>query len=208
MESFALPHHGVTVHLGLFSPISNASALRTRLVAASTLPADDEGEAERAKLDFAFVDAAMLTSRLHLLTAVQQALLAQADDALKTKTVHSEVLFQLEPGTNITESLKHFGLGPTTKSLALVHIAPLTSVDDSSSAEAILSRMKDLVQLEPSSLDLLGQLPDGGTNEKSLRKYYKLNTDIVLTSQPAGSPQARQALDQLCIGAVALKVAA
>lgn len=64
MESLVLPHHGVTVHLGLFSPISNAAALRTRLVAASALPADEEGEAERAKLDFAFVDAAMVSLQL------------------------------------------------------------------------------------------------------------------------------------------------
>lgn len=63
MESLSLAHHGVSVHVGLFSPITNAAALRARLVAASQLPQDAEGDAERARLDFAFVDGAMVSSR-------------------------------------------------------------------------------------------------------------------------------------------------
>lgn len=58
METLPLPS-GSTAHYALFT-ISNAAALRTRLVAASQLAADEEGNAERAKLDFAFIDGSMV----------------------------------------------------------------------------------------------------------------------------------------------------
>jgi hypothetical protein len=88
----------------------------------------------------------------------------------------------------------------------------------------VLAKMQDLVEGEPLSLDVLGYLPGGGTNEKALRKVcqspcglggeglmgagqvYKLNQDGVLAGVVAGSPEARRALDELCVGAVALKV--
>ncbi|KAK4055581.1 hypothetical protein OIV83_000127 [Microbotryomycetes sp. JL201] len=168
------------------------------------MPQDTAGDAERANLDFAFIDASMLASRMHLLTAVTQALVAKSDGALKTKTVHSEVLWCLEPGSNITDSLKHFGLGPTTKSLVLVRI-------DSRGVEApasVLQRMSQLVEGEPAPLDLLGQLPENGTNDKSLRKVYKLNNDAVLKAADSTSESGRQVLDKLCTSAVALKTAA
>ena len=96
-----------------------------------------------------------ITSRLHLLTAVNQALLAKATQTLRTKTVHSEVLWELEPGTNVShsqpasrprsltpaglfkinDSLKHFGLGPSTTSLLLVKIAPMPDTRGTSPKE-------------------------------------------------------------------------
>ncbi|BGP31152.1 hypothetical protein JCM10296v2_002916 [Rhodotorula toruloides] len=208
MESYPLPHTGQTVHLALWS-VRNAAQLRQRLVAASQLPADEEGERERAAVDFAFVDAKMLTSRLHLLTAVQQALLARADNALKTKTLHSEVLWMLEPGSNISDSLKHFGLSPSTSYLALVHIAPLLPEGDGARRANgdILRKMEAIVEGELRSLDELGRLPDGGTDEKALRKVYKLNQDLAVRDLEPGSLEASQVLDRLVTSQVALKVA-
>jgi EKC/KEOPS complex subunit CGI121/TPRKB len=66
MESYPLPHLSTTVHLALFSPLANAAALRTRLVSASQLPANEEGERERRAVDFAFVDA----SRVRILSSL------------------------------------------------------------------------------------------------------------------------------------------
>lgn len=128
MESYPLPYAQSTAYLSLYA-VRNAAELRSRLVAASQLPDDERGNEERRAVDFAFVDAKMvrvgfyqsslsrlrlspgrgmdltsmpqITSRLHALTAVQQALLARADGTLKTKTVHSEVLWMLEPGSNV-----------------------------------------------------------------------------------------------------------
>lgn len=61
MESYPLPHAGQTVHIAVWS-VRNAAQLRHRLVAASQLPADEEGERERAAVDFAFVDAKMVST--------------------------------------------------------------------------------------------------------------------------------------------------
>ncbi|GAA6031053.1 hypothetical protein JCM8097_003981 [Rhodosporidiobolus ruineniae] len=224
MESYPLPHLSTTAHLALFTPLSPASAasLRQRLVAASTAQGE-AGDLERRAVDFAFLDASRVTSRLHVLTAVNQALLAQASPAgLKTKTAHSEVLWMLEPGTNITDSLRHFGLSPSTRSLLLVHLAPSPSSSSSSSspadasppphsdAQAVLARLEKLVEgsgARLESLKWLGRLPDGGTDEKGLRKLYKLNADAAFSSLALGSPQHLDALDRLCTSAVALKAA-
>lgn len=232
MESYPLTYAASTVHLCLFA-VRNAAELRSRLVAASQLPDDDEGNKERKAVDFAFIDARMvsqafvcmfacpcrcstmsqatcsclwrplqITSRMHALVAVQQALLAQADDALKTRTIHSEVLWMLEPGTNvgprygedstasrahldfcppesllaqISDSLKHFGLTPSTRFLLLVHIAPLVAGGDAvarsrTEADEVLKRMNTIVEGDVLSLEDLGRLPDAGTDEKAIRK--------------------------------------
>ncbi|GAA5869842.1 hypothetical protein JCM3774_000511 [Rhodotorula dairenensis] len=214
MESYPLAYAASTVHLCLCA-VRNAAELRSRLVAASQLPDDDEGNKERKAVDFAFIDARMITSRMHALVAVQQALLAQADGALKTRTIHSEVLWMLEPGTNISDSLKHFGLSPSTRFLLLVHIAPLGAGDDEASASAqrreadeVLTRMEAIVEGEVLSLEDLGRLPDAGTDEKAIRKTYKLNQDAVFKQLPVGAPGALEQLDKLTTSLVALKTAA
>ena len=99
METFTL--FGTAVSIALFSGLANAPQIKARLVAASTLPDDEAGDSERTAVEFAFVDAATISSRLHLLTAISQALLAQSDVSLRTKTVQSEVLWALSPGANV-----------------------------------------------------------------------------------------------------------
>ncbi|POY74106.1 hypothetical protein BMF94_2918 [Rhodotorula taiwanensis] len=209
MESYPLSYAEATVHLCLFE-VSNAAELRSRLVTASQLPDDDRGDEERAAVDFAFIDAKMITSRLHALTAVQQALLARSDGTLKTKTIHSEVLWMLEPGSNISDSLKHFGLSASTRHLLLVHIGSANGGDaaqERSAAEGVWRRMEAIVEGKAISLEQLGRLPDGGTDEKGIRKTYKLNQDAVFKNLPLGTPEALEVLDRLTTSTVALKVA-
>ncbi|BGP54764.1 hypothetical protein JCM8202_003272 [Rhodotorula sphaerocarpa] len=209
MESYPLPYAQSTAYLSLYA-VRNAAELRSRLVAASQLPDDERGNEERRAVDFAFVDAKMITSRLHALTAVQQALLARADGTLKTKTVHSEVLWMLEPGSNISDSLKHFGLSPSTRHLLLVHVGPLSEDRPGAGrteAEEVQRRMEAIVEGEAISLEDLGRLPDGGTDEKAIRKTYKFNQDAVFKQLPIGSPGALETLDNLTTSTVALKAA-
>ncbi|GAA5955075.1 hypothetical protein JCM3765_003183 [Sporobolomyces pararoseus] len=201
MESYSLNHANSTAHFVLFQRVQNAKELRQRLISASTLPESDDGDRERATVDYAFIDASMITSRLHLLTAINQALLAPS---LKSKTLHSEVIWMLEPGTNISEALKHFGLSASTKDLLLVRIQENESAEKQEAAD-IEAGMKSLVEGEIASLDLLGNLPEGGTNDKSLRKIYKLNGDAALASVKAGSTEYLSTLDQLVTSCTALK---
>jgi EKC/KEOPS complex subunit CGI121/TPRKB len=124
MESYPLVSQNAIVHIALFSNLINAIELRSRLVAASLLTIEQGGDIERSKLDFAFIDANMvctsllscriatdgsgpqIISRLHLLTAVNQALIAHAAKKLKTTTIHSEIILELEPGTNVRSQNK------------------------------------------------------------------------------------------------------
>ena len=120
MESFHydhLPPALSTVYVALFTNVANASQLRARLVKAASMDGA-EGDIEREAVNFAFIDARLvrsihtsprrinlslpeITSRLHLLTAVYHAILAQVQGALRTKTVHSEILWALNPSNNV-----------------------------------------------------------------------------------------------------------
>lgn len=74
MESYPLPHYDSIIYIALFEKLANAAALRQRLIAASQLPDDDESNEERSRVDFAFVDASMvsLTELLQLRKVVNE----------------------------------------------------------------------------------------------------------------------------------------
>ncbi|GAA5844642.1 hypothetical protein JCM3766R1_005972 [Sporobolomyces carnicolor] len=205
IESIRLPISNARVHVALYCQVSNARQLRQRLVSAS-----QSGDANlRAEVDFSFIDASMLTSRVHLWTAVAHALVADAYGTLKSNTLHSEVISMLDPGSNISEALKHFGLSPTTTDLVVVRVCPSRnsnpSDDDSNDDDAVASAIASIVQGEITPLDLIGDLPDGRTNDKSLRKVYKLNGDVALSRLTPRSREYRRTLDQLVTSSVALK---
>jgi len=116
MESWEYPNLSAVVHVALFDNVRDAKTLRSRLVAAASLPGAD-GEAEREAVNFAFVEASLVgyassrdpvvrlsnyqvASQLHFQTAVLYALLALQGNTLRTKTVHSEILWALNPTNN------------------------------------------------------------------------------------------------------------
>ncbi len=132
METFVLPHMPASlreVHLALFPslPEGHGAALRQRLIRAASLPSgpistdekedeaeeeeeEEEGERERRALNFAFLDAAVIVSRQHLLTAVVQALIACARGpasegnagGMRSNNIHGEVVAALFPGNNVS----------------------------------------------------------------------------------------------------------
>ena len=62
MESFhyaRFPPHLSDVHIALFTSVQNAPELRRRIVNASTM-SGKEGDAERERVNFAFVDARLV----------------------------------------------------------------------------------------------------------------------------------------------------
>eukprot|EP00386_Alphamonas_edax_P004712 GDKI01014849.1.p1 GENE.GDKI01014849.1~~GDKI01014849.1.p1 ORF type:complete len:176 (-),score=54.46 GDKI01014849.1:29-556(-) len=59
-----------------------------------------------------FMNAALVTSPFQVLCAVNKALHNQATGKMRTKTLATEILYSMSPSTNITESLKFFGLNP------------------------------------------------------------------------------------------------
>lgn len=67
MESYHLSQFPVdhsSVHLAFFKNVTNSADLRKRLVAAATMEGE-EGDRERDLLDYAFVEANMVSSSVH-----------------------------------------------------------------------------------------------------------------------------------------------
>jgi len=89
-----------------------------------------------------------ITSILHLQTAIYYSLLAQSQGSLRTKTVHSEILWALNPSNNvrisipiklthvsnlclqISEAIRRYGISDSTTSLLVVEIGTLPSHHD------------------------------------------------------------------------------
>lgn len=118
MEIIAYNNFQAKVHLALFTSVANSKEIRERIIKASTADGAN-GDAERAAVNFAFVDAKLVFSVIgyhlfdilrllkiasprHLLTATYQSMLAESQQALKTKTVHSEIIWSLNPTNNVS----------------------------------------------------------------------------------------------------------
>ncbi|CAE6464780.1 unnamed protein product [Rhizoctonia solani] len=191
------------VHIALFTNVQNASELRSRLIKASTMEGE-EGEEEREAVNFAFVDAAPITSLLHLQTAIQQATLASTDGTLRTKTVHSEILWALNNSNNISESIKRFGISDSSKSVFVVRVtSPELSVEN------ILGSMKAAIQGEEVPIEALSEITDWPL----VCKYYKVSNDPAVVELTKGSKEesqkfseeAKAAINEIVVSSVAMK---
>ncbi|KAK7021208.1 kinase binding protein CGI-121-domain-containing protein [Favolaschia claudopus] len=70
-----------------------------------------DGERERDAVNFAFIEARLITSVNHLRTAIYHAVLAESQNNLRTKTVHSEIIWALNPSNNIAAAMRRPGYG-------------------------------------------------------------------------------------------------
>ena len=91
MENITLPHllqHPLRVCL--FENVQNATFLRQQLL---------EGNTE---YEYAFLDASVLLSRNHVLAACFRAINDHLNGRLKSRNVHSEIVFALSPNNNVS----------------------------------------------------------------------------------------------------------
>jgi EKC/KEOPS complex subunit CGI121/TPRKB len=91
MESITLPHlleHPLRVCL--FQHVQNASFLREQLLAGNS------------DFEYAFLDATVLLSRTHVLAACFRAINDKLNGRLKSRNVHSEIVFSLSPNNNVS----------------------------------------------------------------------------------------------------------
>ncbi|KAI5801627.1 kinase binding protein CGI-121-domain-containing protein [Peziza echinospora] len=112
-----LPEGSHNVHIAVLKDVGNVEHLRSQLIAGN------------ADYEYAFIDASTIISTRHILTAVFKALrgaLGGPDDLkggqMRTRNVHSEIVFSLSPNNNITESFARFGITATTKNLIAIKI--------------------------------------------------------------------------------------
>ncbi|QRV72409.1 kinase domain protein [Ceratobasidium sp. AG-Ba] len=190
------------LHIALFDDVKNAAELRARLVKASTMEGE-EGEKEREAVNFGFVDAAPIASLLHLQTAIQQATLACTDGSMKTKTVHSEILWALNSGSNIGEAIKRFGVSDTTKSLFAVRVCgPELSI------EQVLESMKAVIQGEEVPFEKLDEMTDWDRVIKYYHNKSKGSADEEVTklmNQKPLSDKGKRVINEIVVSSVAMK---
>ncbi|KAH8626656.1 hypothetical protein IG631_18674 [Alternaria alternata] len=178
VRTFSLPHYeAYPVHVALFKDVKNASFLRRQLLEANP------------DYDYAFLDASMILTPHHLLSATFLALHGHLTHRAKTRTPHSELVFRLSPNNNIGESYKKFGIADTTTALIAVKL-PLSpsstaSTDEKSTYEKDESITNESVRLHLGSAVEGTSVELGETGEElgmwcdvdKVRKAYKLGGD-------------------------------
>jgi len=173
--------------------VTNASKLRARIVRASTM-GGLEGETEREAVKFSFVNARLVTSILHIQTAITQALLAAAQNTLRTKTVHSEVIWALNPSNNITEAFRRYGVSDDSTALLVIRIDPLESSD-------VERRMNGVIEGTQAPISELADLTDW----IAVKKYNKLNGDLVIRETRNDPDLEHCLINDIVVSLVAMK---
>eukprot|EP00128_Syssomonas_multiformis_P006943 Colp12_sorted_trinity150504_noHs@15360 len=157
MQTFGFeyfPDHNIT--LGLFKSIKNASELRQLLLTGA--------------LELSIIDASMVVSEFQILLSANKALTHLKHGKMKTKNVHSEIVFNLSPANSISESLKKFGVSDSTSHVV---VAAIDATPEK------ISRIKSLVNGEELELSALHTL----TDTQKLKKLFKIpNAELELGS--------------------------
>ncbi|TGO46768.1 hypothetical protein BOTNAR_0566g00040 [Botryotinia narcissicola] len=144
-----------TLHIALYRNITNASFLHQQLLTGNT------------DFEYAFIDASVVLSKLHILAAAYRAINDALEERLKSRNIHSEIVFSLSMNNNIAEYFRRFGITPTTTSLLVIKVAP------ASSASQISEHLSSVIEGEPVPFDdeSLASMVDIAR----VKKLYKLN---------------------------------
>lgn len=102
------PQFAVIVHK--FSSVRNAKQIKDELLQGNET------------YDFAFITAKTIVSIEQLSSAIYRALLDHTKDRIRTRTLHSEVIFSLSPSSNIGDALRKFGIQDDSEDLVIVKI--------------------------------------------------------------------------------------
>ncbi|KIM42761.1 hypothetical protein M413DRAFT_18501 [Hebeloma cylindrosporum] len=198
MESLNFPHFEAKhsqVHIALFRGVTNAAALKSRIVAAATAEGE-HGEKEREAVNFAFIDARLITSKLHLETAIHQAIIAESQNGLRTRTVHSEILYNLNPTHNITEAIRRYGVSGTNTDVFVVRV---------DSPELSSELVEEKMKLEVSGNVVPIAELESVTDWASVKKYHKLNNEVAIKEVANDPLRERRIVDNIVVSSVAMK---
>ncbi|KEZ45890.1 hypothetical protein SAPIO_CDS1262 [Scedosporium apiospermum] len=190
MDSLTLEHlpTDCIVHIALFKNIKNAAFLHSQLLA------------RNADFEYAFIDASIVVSRRQLLAAAYKSINALLNDSLLTPNVHSEIVVNLNPSTNISEAYRRFGLNPPTQNVLVLKIThPKTNPP--LSADQIWTHLSTHVEGEalPPTDENIASLTDW----PKVRKYYKLNGLNWLDKM--GEAEKKAEAEVLVLGSMALR---
>lgn len=179
----------LAVHIALYRDVQNASFLRQQLL---------QGNPE---YEYAFIDASTIISPNHLLAAVFRAANDYLNKRLKSRNVHSEIVFALSPNNNIATSFRTFGLTDSTTSLLIVKLSTNPSVTSSSISSHLSTAVKGTATDHP--LESISEI----SNLNAVRKIYKIK-DVGRgggEKRDRDEEQERRELEVMVIGIMALR---
>ncbi|KAL2868007.1 EKC/KEOPS complex subunit CGI121/TPRKB [Aspergillus lucknowensis] len=191
LETIQLPHlpSSLAAHAALYKDVQNSSYLRQQLLSANT------------EFEYAFIDASMILSRAHALSAVFRAANDYLNGRLKSRNVHSEIVFSLSPTNNIADSFRKFGIADTTSRLLVVKI----SVTPDITHESVAAHLEQNVQGSQIPFDdaTLSEISD----VTKIKKAYKLGSlPSAAPNQTNGTPgNAKKQLELSVLGAISLR---
>jgi len=174
----------LAIHVALCRNLENAAFLRQQLL---------DGNPE---FEYAFLDASTILSPTHILAAVFRAVNDHRNKRMKSRNVHSEVVFSLSPNNNIAAAFRTFGISDTTKDLLILRLATSPSITLQSVSEHLGTAVQG--QWVEFSADTLASSSD----LVKIRKIYKLqDTSKKGTKEELG----RAEIEMQILGLMALR---
>jgi len=182
LESIHLEHlpPDHTAHIAVYQSVTNAAFLQQQLL---------DGNSD---FEYAFIDASVIISRTHVLAAVFRAVNDLLEGRLRSRNVHSEIVFCLSPSNNIAESFRRFGITPTTTT-QLIIIKISTPPTPHLSASTIQEHLASVI--EGTQVPFTDEVLADMTDWARVRKIYKVG---------GGSANGKQAVKNGDGGAAAV----
>ncbi|PYH40900.1 EKC/KEOPS complex subunit CGI121/TPRKB [Aspergillus saccharolyticus JOP 1030-1] len=191
LETIDLAHlpPSMPIHVALYRDVKNAASLRQQLISGN------------ADFEYAFIDASMVLSRAHALSAVFRAVNDSINGRLKSRNVHSEIVFSFSPANNIAESFRKFGIADSTKDLLVIKVSVTPDVTHNAVAAHLSQHVEgSAVPFDDETLSRIADVP-------KIKKAYKLGalkTPSPTQANGTNSDGTRQ-LELAVLGAIALR---
>jgi len=147
MTEIELSSTGERLTVGLLTKLSNTAELRQRVMS--------------GQLDCCLIKPSLVPSELVVATAANKACLARQRANMKTRSINTEILFNMSSSSNITDSLKRFGVDDAATEVLVAGV------------DKDLEEVKKTVDGEWVEMDLLPTFLDN----KTLTKLHKLKPD-------------------------------
>ena len=190
----------LALHVALYRDVKNAAFLKQQLLDGNT------------DFEYAFIDASMVLTTTHVLAATFRALNDYMHDRLKSRNVHSEIVFALSPNNNIGDAFRKFGIGDTTLDLLVIKVSTSPSV----TFESVRSHLESVV--DGTCADFNDESLQVTSDLGKIGKAYKIDSSVSskgqirsLKSHMSGmsgiDPVAkeRKELEIAILGAIALR---
>ena len=179
------------VYAAYYSELENAAYLRDQLLAGNT------------DFEYAFIDASMVVSSRQVLAATFRAMTDYLNDRLKSRNIHSEIVFALSPNNNIGEAFRRFGIGEATKDLIVLKVATTPDVN----LESVQSHLTASIKGHEHPFDEIDQR--NVADIARIRKVYKTNSTTtskkVVNGEAGHDQDEHKKLEVQIIGLMALR---